>query len=527
MRDYFVIYVNGRQVRVDGVDAFLSLAEFLRSKLRLTGCKVVCNEGDCGACTVLVGKPVADGRLEYRPVDACIVFVYQLDCRHVVTIEGVSPTGMRSHDPHSRADETVALGALQRGFVEEHASQCGFCTPGFVMAALGTGEITPSIGRCDVSTEGCVDAAQAPAGKSPPAEHRNAAEWAEAVSGNLCRCTGYLQILSALTTWWNRVDSRPDDSLATRYPSAAMCQDFAALEPTSEVCTPEGEGSRRVVVPRRLDEALRLLHDRQGAQLVAGATDVGVRANKAGVRPSEIVCLSHIDEMRYVNVDGEVLRIGAGTTWTETERAVREYFPEFATLLHRFGSPQIRNLGTVGGNVANGSPIADSLPFFFAMESTVQVASVGGERTVAISELYRGYKDLALEPGEMIVELRTPLPGPRDRLQLFKISRRKDLDIASFTAAVRLRCDGDRIERAWIACGAAGPTVRRAPAAESALSGKAWTHEAFEAAAIAIQDDVAPISDVRGSEAYRRRLAGNVLRKCFYTLDPSRDDPKE
>jgi xanthine dehydrogenase small subunit len=550
MRDHLLIFINGQRHEVRGRDAFLSLSDYLRLRCGLVGTKIVCSEGDCGACTTLIGRvalsPPAlkggarggihavalsasatiandsenpspnlslQGRgMTYRPVDSCIQFLFQLDGAHVVTVEGL------------RRDGT--LNGVQQAMVDCHGSQCGFCTPGFVMAMTGLLEEESALEESHLRT---------------------------GLTGNLCRCTGYTPILEAGL----KCNEAEHQQLGELYPATPM---IAELQPhASEPIRIEADafGERQIAYcPTTLDDALEFLAAHPTATIVAGATDIGVRANKAHKLPPKILDLNRIAELAFVAVDSDVVRCGARASWTALLSAFQNPPPsqggarggipdacplasadiandsenpspnlslqgrgtcdEFARILQLFGAPQIRHVGTIAGNIANASPIADSLPFLFVMEATLVLASQSGRREVNINEFYHGYKQLDLKPGELIVEVRIPLPAADELLQLYKVSRRRDLDISGFTAAVRMQLDGETIKQASIAFGAVGPTVLRAKQTERFLVGEPLTLETMQTAGDIAVSEVTPIDDVRGSAEYRRQLTRNVLLKFYH-----------
>jgi len=472
MRDHLVLYINGARHVVAGGDAFLSLSDYLRHRCGLIGTKIVCSEGDCGACTTLVGRPDAERTaFHYRPVDACIQFMFQLDGAHVVTVEGLRPD--------------ARLNDVQQAMIDGHGSQCGFCTPGFVMAMTGLLE------NADALDE-------------PQLRH--------GLTGNLCRCTGYTSIVEAGL----QCDGAEHERLGDVYPAAPMQADLGKLAGDAiAIERPLDGATQRVACPTTLAEATAFLAAHPTARLVAGATDVGVRANKSGRLPETILDLNRVAELAFVEIAGGKLRCGARATWTSLLAACNSTLPEFARILSIFGAPQIRHVGTIGGNIANGSPIADSLPLLYVMDATLILASAAGRREVNINKFYRGYKQLDLAPGELIAEVRLPLPAD-DALRLYKVSRRRDLDISTFTAAIRMRLSGDEIAEARIAYGGVGPVVLRAPRTEAFLAGQPFTLETMHAAGDLAVDEITPISDVRGAADYRRQLARNVLVKFFH-----------
>lgn len=472
MRDYVLFYVNGRRYRIGGETVFWSLAEFLRHELRLMGTKVVCAEGDCGACTVLVGR--LDGaRLRYETVDACIYFPHQLDGTQVVTVEGLRNEGR--------------LSPVQQAMVDRHGSQCGYCTPGFVMALTGV---------LEEKADG------------------NSQDLRLALTGNLCRCTGYLPILEAGAA----VDAAAWVPLGRQYDSPGLMDDLRRHEalPVLVETALGGAGRRVFYAPRKLEDALAFKARHPGAVIVAGATELGVLRNKKGLEPATLLSLARVPGLADIVGENGHLVIGANVTWTQLERFARETLPEFYRIIIRFGSPQIRNVSTLAANVANGSPIADALPFLFVTEAELELLSERGSRRVRVDQFYKGYKVKDLAPDEIIGRVIVPLPAADDLLKLYKVSRRNDLDIATFGAGIRLKRAGDVITRAYVALSGVGPTVARLPATEAFLQGKLFVEETFREAGRVARAEVKPIGDVRGAREFRSQLAENMLLKFYW-----------
>ena len=465
MRDHVLLYINGVRHRVAGRAAFQTLSRFLREDLRATGTKVVCEEGDCGACTVLVGRPhpAGDGALRYLPINSCIQYLFQLDLSHVVTVEGLAREG--------------ELSPVQDAMVRCHGAQCGYCTPGFVTAMTALYETRQPV---DDAAVRC------------------------ALTGNLCRCTGYDSIIKAAL----EVDARAIPTLSDRYPAAEMLQEFErhARETVriDEFCKPAS-----------LEEAVRFKGEHPQCVIVQGATDVGVWRNKRGFAAPALLSLAAIDGLDAIQLDGDALRVGGRVSLAQFEEAVRTLVPQLAAVMDRFGSPQIKNAGTLAGNIANASPIADTLPFLYVAGATLTLAGANGTRAVPIREFYRGYKTLDLAADEIITRIDIPLPRDGERLRLYKISKRSHLDISTFTAAIALTRTDGRVDSARIAYGGVGPMVLRLPKTEEFLSGKPFARETFVRAGEIARDEITPISDVRGSREFRLQLAGNILQRFF------------
>ena len=479
MREHILLFVNGRQHQLTGADAFLTLSDFLRLRLGLCGTKIVCSEGDCGSCSVLLGQLDRTSKspsLTYSSIDSCIAFVFQLDGCHVVTVEGLG--------------QEDNLSSVQQAMVNCHGSQCGFCTPGFVVAMTGLLEENPQ-----------------------PSE----SDWRHGLTGNLCRCTGYSPIIRAGLEC-NR-DNTP--SIEDTFDQEPIVKSVAATGSDEIRITtgPDDDPSQILFSPTTIKDAVDFLGKHPNAKIVAGGTDVGVQFNKGYCEATTWIDLNRIPELAEISVvDGKIVA-GARATWTDVENLVHELVPEFHSVVSVFGSPQIRNIGSIGGNIINASPIADSIPFLCVCEAELELTGPSGSRTLNINDFYQDYKKFDLQPGELLSKITIPLPPANRELRLYKISRRRDLDISTFTGAIWIERDGETISDAGIAYGAVGPTVLRLPKTESFLRGKPLNLETMTAAGDIAVDEITPISDVRGGADFRLQLARNVLLKFYHQLN--------
>jgi xanthine dehydrogenase small subunit len=467
MRDHVCFFLNGEKRIVRGSDVFSTVSDYLRGRLAQTGTKVVCAEGDCGACTILVGR-CRQGKIVYEPIDSCIQFMHQIDGAHAVTIEGLGQGGL--------------LHPAQQALVDHHGSQCGYCTPGMAMALAGWAEA------------GCPVDREAPR---------------LALTGNLCRCTGYQSIFAAA----DALAQAPPERLTERYASAPVYDDLLALsrEPL-EVC----EGGRQYFAPTTLAEAVAFKAVQPGAVIVAGATELGVWRNKRGFEPPALLSLARIAELDGIAANESSITFGANVTWARIANVVAGPLPELHGIIRRFGSPQIRNIGTLAGNIANGSPIADSLGLLSVLDASLELVSQRGGRTRSINGFYTGYKKKDLANDELIARVTIPLPSPQARLRLTKVSRRHDLDIASFGAAILIEEAGGMIAKAAVALLGVAATVVRATETEAFLRGRPFNETTFRRAGRIARSEIQPIDDVRGSRDFRLRLAENVLAKFFF-----------
>jgi xanthine dehydrogenase small subunit len=482
MRDYALLHVNGVRREIRGREALMMLAEWLRKEAGLSGTKIVCAEGDCGACTVLrafprPGAAFAEGAaFEFKAMNSCIATVAQMDGAHIVTVEGMQCGS--------------ELSPAQNAMRACHASQCGYCTPGFVMALSGMLE------------------------KHAQADERTAMNY---LTGNLCRCTGYAPIIQAALT----VRATEQHSVALRYSDMfAVAESIATTEQSMRV---QHDGVE-LFAPATLREAVTFAALHPGFRVIGAATDLGVQVNKGKPMPTALLSLHLVPELYEIKVSRGGATFGARVTLAEVRRVSEDVAPEFARFLNLFASPQIKNVATLVGNIANASPIGDTLPFLLIAGGTVHVAGRPGgkgpirKRTIAMTDLYVGYKQLALEPGEISTHVSFPRTPSREVLRLAKVSQRKDLDISAVSGAFAVTLSAARrgtsapcVESARIAYGGVAATPVRMPDAEKALCGE-LTPERIESVAQLIAGSIAPISDVRGSGAYRRVTAANIFR---------------
>ena len=468
MRNDVILYLNGQRRRVAGGPAFRPLAEYLREDCRLVGTKVGCGEGDCGACTVLVGRPEA-GRVRYRPVTSCLLTPCQVDASHVVTVEGLEPGG---------------LSAVQDAMVNHHGSQCGYCTPGIVNALTGLFEADPDPDD-DALRLG--------------------------LTGNLCRCTGYLPILEA----GRAVDRARRRPLAEVYPDPDLAERLAGL--AAEPLLIETGGGRRVFYrPNNAADAFAFKAANPGSVVVSGGTDLGVWKTRAGYDPPLLLSPAGLDGWGRICREGDVVTIGANVTWARLEEFAAAEAPGLLEVTRHFASPQIRNVATFVGNVAHGSPIADSVSYLHVVGASLEIAGPRGGRSVGLGDFFTGYRETVLAPDELIARVVVPLTGADERVKLYKISKRKEMDVSTFRAGVRVREVGGRVDRAAVAFAGVGPKVLRLPATETFLAGRPFAEETFREAGRVARAEIEPISDVRGSRDFRLILAGNLLLKFFY-----------
>jgi xanthine dehydrogenase small subunit len=473
------ILLNGRDIAVADAGADRTLLDFLRLDRRLTGTKEGCAEGDCGACTVLVGRLARDG-LVYEPVNACIRFLASLDGCHVVTVEHLSGEGGRLHP-------------VQQAMVDHHASQCGFCTPGIVMSLYALWMQTPEPSETEVET---------------------------ALQGNLCRCTGYAPIIRAAVAI-SRYGTPAGDHLSTE--RAAVADRLGAMRDGARVET--GPADNRAILPADVDDLAEVLVRHPKATIVAGATDVGLWVTKQLRQIGPAVFIGHLDGLKAITNDAKGLSIGAGVSYSDSRAAIAAMFPHLSPYWDRIAGWQVRNMGTIGGNIANGSPIGDTPPVLIALGASITLRQGAARRTIPVQDYFIDYGKQDRSPGEFLETIHIPRPGAGQRDAAYKVSKRRDEDIASLAVGISVTVTGGTITACRIAFGGMAATPKRAAAAEAALLGQQWSEAAFEGAADALAGDFTPLSDWRASAGYRMLAAQNLLRRFFLEQDDATSGP--
>jgi xanthine dehydrogenase small subunit len=473
--------LNGAPVEVTGVAPQTMLLEYLREARGLTGTKEGCAEGDCGACTIVLAERRGD-RLAWQPVNACIRPLPSVDGKAVFTVES-----LRAGDG--------SLHPAQQAMVECHGSQCGFCTPGFVMSLFALYKTRRSPSRDAVC---------------------------DALSGNLCRCTGYRPILDAAARMydldapadWRAPGVARDGSRIVSTEEQRLADALASLERDEGLAY--GADGQRWLAPRTLDELTGACAANPEARLIAGATDAGLWITKQHRRLGDLIYVGDVEALRTITRSESGLEIGAAASLTDAFEALDETFPELHEAWVRFASPPIRASGTLGGNIANGSPIGDSMPALIALDATVVLARAGGVRELPLEAFYLGYQKNARAPGEVVAAIRVPARTPGLVLRAYKISKRYDQDISAVFACFAIGIDRGRVVSARIGCGGVAPVPARARATEACLAGQLWRRDVVEAAAATLAAEFTPIDDLRASAAYRREVLGNLLRRMWH-----------
>jgi xanthine dehydrogenase small subunit len=463
---------QGRVVEIDDLPPMTTVLDWLRLDRRLTGTKEGCGEGDCGACTVALGR-LRHGKVSYEPANACILLLGQIDGAELITVEDLAD-GSRLHP-------------VQQAMVDHHGSQCGFCTPGFVMSLFTLYQ----------------DGGVATGGREAVLTR---------IAGNLCRCTGYRPIVDAALDACARPAN--DRFAAAGEATAGMLQGLA-----DDAHLFVGDEASFFAAPASLDALCDIALRHPDATLLGGATDVGLWITKQLRNLRKIIHTGRVSELRRMETDGAGLSIGAAVTYAEARDALAAFDPDIGIWADRLGSAQVRAAGTIGGNIANGSPIGDSPPLLIALGAMLHLRRGQEQRSLPLERFFLAYGKQDRASGEVVTQVTVPRPAAGEHIRAFKIAKRNDQDISSVMGALKIGLDGRRIASARIAFGGLAGIPKRADSVEAALVGLSADDEAAIAAAVQrIGEDFTPMDDHRASARYRLTVAGNLIRKALMEI---------
>ncbi|WP_067215420.1 xanthine dehydrogenase small subunit [Marinomonas gallaica] len=462
--------LNDQDINEENCAPDTTVLEYLRTKVEQRGTKEGCASGDCGACTVVLAE-ATNGQLRYQTVNSCITLLGSLHGKQLLTVEHLKEQG--------------ALHPVQQAMVDLHGSQCGFCTPGFIMSLFALYK------NCDQPTRADVE---------------------NALAGNLCRCTGYRPIIDAALS----LAGKGASDIFTKSEASTYLRLTGILKQH-----PSGfieHGTRRFLIPTNDDELLAQLQRFPDAKLVAGGTDLSLSITQQLQQPETLIYSGRVQELMQIEESASTLKIGAAVTYSAMQSSLHKYFISFADMLERLGSLQVRNQGTLGGNVANASPIGDTPPVLLALDATIHVRSPNGRETFPINTFFTGYRQTKLPASGFIESIEIPLQ-PECQLYVYKISKRLDDDISAVCAAFSIALKDGKVNDVRLGFGGMAATPARALKAEQALIGQSFTEQGILAAQKALAEDFSPIDDVRASGAYRLKVAQNLLLRAVLEQD--------
>lgn len=469
MRNSIVFYLNGERKSVGATEAKMMLSEYLRYDQCLTGTKVVCAEGDCGACTVLRYFPAnihSSLDQKYYSFNSCITPVATLDGSSIITVDALGE--------HNNLHET------QRAMVECHGSQCGYCTPGFVMSLADLVEKKVTKGESSINDQ----------------EAKNS------MTGNLCRCTGYDAIVDAA----KNIDLSKCELLSERFYSEKQHKEL--LEKSSEAVLVEGE-DYKFFAPTTTKEAVEFLNHNPKAHIIASSTDLGVVHNKRRIKLKHLLSLHLIQDLYKISEENGRITFGARVTMTELRRYLKVKLADFANYLDIFASPQIKNIATIVGNVATASPIGDTPPVLLALGATIHLESIHESRQMPLEDFFLDYRKTAMKEGELITAISFDLPD-KAFFKSFKNSNRKDLDISTVNLSLFISKDTKKIR---LAAGGVAATPIRLKKTEEYLSQNTFDAQNIYKAVEILHSEYTPIDDLRSSASYRRMLVENFFKR--------------
>ena len=477
-RQSILFYINQRRYEVFGDQCLMTLSDFLRYEKNLTGTKVVCAEGDCGACTVLVASVTGfkNKKLNFKSINSCIKPLFALDGCVIITVEGLKKQNTLGTELHP----------VQTSMLKNFGSQCGYCTPGFICAMASL-----------------VEDSKLQKKQITPQRAKNY------LTGNLCRCTGYEPIIKSALD----IDIAATETLQKRFHDFEIIKELLnAVAKPLEVAIE----NKKIFLPSTLKQALTIKKKYPNTLVLAGATDIGVWVNKGKLEYSHVMSLKNITNISEIKISKTEYFISPLTTLDQFQDVVKKQNSEINNMLNIFASLQIKNSGTIVGNVVNGSPIADSIPFLMALDAEIEIQSLNHKKYMPISEFYLGYKKLKLKSSELVtgIKLINFKSAKNNILKLYKVSLRKDLDISAVTMALRFELKNNLIQDCRIVIGGVGPTVARVYSLEEEVIGKNFSESLFLKLSENVANYITPLSDVRGTKEYRLKLSQNLFLKC-------------
>jgi len=460
--------LNDKILEINSPDPNQTILNYVRTELKKTGTKEGCAEGGCGACTVVVGELV-NGQLEYSAINSCIAFIPSLNGKQLLIVEDLLSKNGNLHP-------------VQNAMVKFHGSQCGFCTPGFIMSLFSMFKNN---------------------------KNYNSELIKDSISGNLCRCTGYRPIIDAAKSL-NKVSKNDQFSKNKR-------KIIKLLKKINSKNIFIKNEDKTFFSPKTIQDLKNIIQKNSNFNLLAGGTDLSLKVTKERKEISCIINLKEIKELDFIKINKKYIEVGAATSLTKFENQIKKYYPDFYGVLKRYGSVQIRNVGTIGGNIATASPIGDTLPILLSLNAEILIEGLNKKKVLPINNFFLGYRKTKLKKNEFIRSIKIPL-FKKNIFKAFKISKRFDDDISSICGSFNFEIKNSKINQAYIAFGGMAAVPKRAKACEAILRNKPLTINTFIEAKDYLEKDLNPIGDMRASKEYRLEVAKNLLIKCFLEI---------
>ncbi len=469
MSSNFVEFIfENKIIKIKNPDPNETILNYVRLNLKKTGTKEGCAEGGCGACTIVLGE-LKNSKILYKSINSCITFLPVLNGKQLILVENLS-------------SEDGKLHAVQKAMVNFHGSQCGFCTPGFVMSMFAMFKNNKSINNELIN---------------------------DSLSGNLCRCTGYRPIIDAAKSLNNL--SRYDHFDKNRFITLKLLKKINRknIEITSNY--------KKYFAPKTVKDLKKILKKAKDAKFLSGGTDLSLEVTKKRKELKKIIYLGSIEELNFIKINKNEINIGATTPLINFEKQIKKYYLDFYNILKRYGSVQIRNIGTVAGNIATASPIGDTLPLLMALDAKIIIDGNNGKKSISINDFFISYRKTKLKQGDFIFSIKIPIQK-NNILKAYKISKRFDDDISSVCGSFNLKIDKNHIKKVKIAFGGMSEIPKRALKTEKILMNSKFSQDVFNKATKNLEKDFSPIDDMRASKQYRLEIAKNLLLKCYFEI---------
>jgi len=459
---------KNRVYSINNPDPNETLLNYVRLKLKKTGTKEGCAEGGCGACTVVLGE-LKNNNIIYKAINSCISFVPSLEGKQLILVEDL-------------VKKNGTLHPVQDAMIKYHGSQCGFCTPGFVMSLFAMYKNFSSYNNERIH---------------------------DSISGNLCRCTGYRPIVDAAKSL-NNV-SRLDQFYNNRKKTLKLLKKIDSKNLSFK------NGNKKYFSPKNINQLKKIIKENPNSIFLSGGTDLSLQVTKERKEINNIISLNSIKELKFIKEKNGNIEVGASTSLKEFELFIKKYYPDFNLILKRYGSDQIRNVGTIAGNIVTASPIGDTLPLLLSLDAKIVLQKISNKKVLPLKKFFISYRKTRLKKGEFIHSIIIPI-FKKNIFKAYKISKRVDDDISTVCASFNLEIINNKIKNVKIAYGGMAPIPKRAINCEKTLVNSSLSEESFNKAMKKLERDFAPIDDMRASKSYRMEIAKNLLIKCFLEI---------